>query len=128
MPTPTPDLDLVKRPHSQTNYNEEQLLELIRCMDDPLHFMRAFMRVQHPLRGAIPFDPYPFQEEMIDAFEKNRFVINMTGRQMGKTVTSKTSVLAGDSKTEIAELIPHTPRQRVVRALENWLVALSRGA
>src|SRR4051794_33959226 len=55
------------------------------CVDDPLYFMRHFMRVQHPTKGSVAFDPFPFQVRLIEAFHKNRFCIALTARQAGKT-------------------------------------------
>lgn len=81
-------LDIIKVPHSKTSYTEDMMLELVRCVDDPLYFMRNFMKIQHPLRGALPFDPYPFQLKLIESFHTNRFAIALTARQMGKTTVA----------------------------------------
>jgi hypothetical protein len=81
-------IDVVKRAHSKTNYTEQQLLELLMCADPsdgPLYFMRNFMRVQHPIKGAIPFLPYEYQARAAEAFNSQRFVICMMSRQSGKT-------------------------------------------
>lgn len=57
----------------------------MRCIDDPLFFIERFVKIQHPLKGAVPFQPYPFQVEIIKAFHEHRFSIALTARQMGKT-------------------------------------------
>lgn len=78
--------DSVKKPHSKDDFsNEKNLLDLLECVEDPLYFMKNFMKIQHALRGSIPFDPYPYQVKIINGFHKNRNTIAMTGRQMGKT-------------------------------------------
>lgn len=85
MAKPTID-EAVKRPNSKDDYtNEQNLLDLLDCVEDPLYFMKNFMKVQHATRGSMLFSPYPYQEKIIDAFHKNRNVIIMTGRQQGKT-------------------------------------------
>ena len=81
------DLNVIKRPHiGLVDWNEEQFLELMGCVEDPLYFMKNFVKIQHPIKGAIPFDPYSFQIRIIDAFYKNRFVIALCARQLGKTI------------------------------------------
>jgi hypothetical protein len=77
--------DVVKQPRSKNAYNEQKLVELFRCVKDPLYFMKTFMKIQHPIKGSIPFEPYDFQEEMIAAFHDHRFSIFLASRQMGKT-------------------------------------------
>jgi hypothetical protein len=84
------DFNAVKRPHTKTSYDATKLDELIQCVNDPLYFMENFMKIQHPLRGALPFHPYPYQRRMIKAMHENRFSIVMSARQAGKT-----SVAAG---------------------------------
>ena len=86
MPRPaTNDLDIIKKPHSKIDFSETNLLELMQCMDDPLFFMRSFMKVQHPTKGALSFEPYEYQKRMIKAMHEYRFSILMTARQSGKT-------------------------------------------
>ncbi len=86
------DIDIVKRPHSQDAFTEKQLLELMDCVDDPLYFSRNFIKIQHPVKGVMPFDLYPFQESMIKAFREHRFCVALTARQMGKSVISSTII------------------------------------
>lgn len=49
--------------------------------------------IQHPTRGAIPFEMYPYQEEMIRAFQQNRFNIILSARQTGKSITAAVYIL-----------------------------------
>mgnify|MGYP003332922639 CR=1 FL=1 len=39
--------------------------EYKRCLSDPLYFMRKYVKIQHPLRGTLPFDLFPFQEDAL---------------------------------------------------------------
>ena len=64
---------------------EELLSEFKRCKDDPVYFLRNYIKVVHPIRGLVPFDLYPFQERIIDALENNRFNILRKFRQAGCT-------------------------------------------
>jgi phage terminase large subunit-like protein len=79
------DFDIIKKPRSKTDWTEATAAELFKCSDDPMYFMETFMKIQHPMRGALPFHPYAYQRRMITAMLENRFSILMTARQNGKT-------------------------------------------
>jgi hypothetical protein len=49
--------------------------------------------IQHPTKGAIPFDLYPYQEEMLWMFKENRYSITLSARQTGKSITSAAYLL-----------------------------------
>ena len=36
-----------------------------KCAKDPVYFMRKYCKIQHPVRGKIPFDLYEFQEALL---------------------------------------------------------------
>lgn len=79
---------LVKKPHRQQHYTEHHLSEMARCLDPDfgyLHFMKNYFYIQHPTKGKLLFDPFPFQYELLDAYHKHRLSINMIGRQSGKS-------------------------------------------
>ena len=84
------EIDIVKKPHQKSSYSQTDLVDLIRCTDDPFYFIHNFVKVQHPLRGALPLRLYPFQVELINAFHNNRFSIALTARQMGKALALDT--------------------------------------
>lgn len=56
-----------------------------RSMEDPVWFMRKYVKIQHPLKGTIPFDLFPFQETTLKTFFDNRYVLILKSRQMGIT-------------------------------------------
>src|ERR1700761_3711039 len=85
--------EVVKRAHSKTSFTDQQLTELFTCTDDPLFFMRNFMRVQHPKKGALPFLPFDYQIRATKAFHEQRFVICMMSRQSGKTTVASAYLL-----------------------------------
>jgi hypothetical protein len=79
---------LIKKAHAQTRYTLEEINHLEACMDPvtgPLYFAKNFIKIQHPVRGSIPFEPYAYQERLIQAFLENKQCIAMLPRQMGKT-------------------------------------------
>lgn len=64
------------------------LQELIReeykkCAASPVYFMKHYVKIQHPIRGSILFDLYPFQEQTLQDFADYKFNIILKSRQMG---------------------------------------------
>ena len=57
--------------------------EYLKCAKDPIHFMRKYCTIQHPQRGKIKFDLYPFQEDVLSEFNENRYNIILKSRQLG---------------------------------------------
>ncbi len=56
-----------------------------RCMEDPVFFMREYVKIQHPNKGTIPFDLYPFQEKTLKEFDLHRYLLILKSRQLGIT-------------------------------------------
>jgi hypothetical protein len=48
---------------SQPNLREIIKQEYKRCIEDPIYFMKKYVKIQHPIRGTVGFELYPFQEE-----------------------------------------------------------------
>lgn len=59
--------------------------ETKRCMADPIYFMRKYVKIQHPHRGTIPFDLFPFQEDTLGKFHDYRYLLILKSRQLGIT-------------------------------------------
>jgi hypothetical protein len=70
------------------NFTLGQLAEYKKCKEDPIYFIRNFVKITNVDRGLIPFDLYPFQEKMVKLFRENRFSISKIGRQSGKSTTA----------------------------------------
>ena len=62
--------------------------EYKKCASDPIHFMKKYCMIQHPVRGKIPFHLYEFQEKTLTQFHKNRFNIILKSRQTGISTLS----------------------------------------
>lgn len=76
---------MIKRAHSESEYTMESVLQLKRCMTDPIYFMTEFVKVQHPVNGVVPFVLYPYQVEMVEAIHLNKDSVILASRQLGKT-------------------------------------------
>ena len=64
--------------------NVFQQQEFVRCMLDPLYFIKTYVMTVSLDYGLVPFALYPYQEKMVSHMSDNRFSIFMTSRQMGK--------------------------------------------
>ncbi len=122
------DIELVKKGHSKDQYTEKELQELMRSSVDPLYFMKTFMKVQHPTKGALQFVPYPYQEELIKTFHANRFSIALIGRQQGKCLSFSTFIKQNNNLRQIGDVISNqlTWRQKLVNLLEQAIIRLAR--
>ncbi len=63
-----------------------------KCMLDPIYFMKKYIKIQHPVRGTLPFELYPFQEESLRNLICNDYNIILKSRQLG--ITTLTSAYA----------------------------------
>ena len=54
-----------------------------KCAGDPVYFMKKYCKIQHPIRGKIPFELYPFQEDTLTNFKEHRYNIVLKSRQLG---------------------------------------------
>jgi hypothetical protein len=57
--------------------------EYLKCAQDPVHFMRKYCYIQHPQRGRIQFNLYPFQEKVLTLFRDHDYTTVLKSRQLG---------------------------------------------
>jgi len=57
--------------------------EYLKCAKDPSYFMKKYCYIQHPTRGRILFNLYPFQSEVLHLFRDNDYIITLKSRQLG---------------------------------------------
>jgi hypothetical protein len=106
--------------------------EYKRCSQDPIHFMRKYCIIQHPTRGKMLFNLYPFQEKSLNQLKDNRYNIILKSRQLGiSTLTagyalwkmifrSDFNVLVIATKQDVAKNL--VTKVRVMNEnLPNWL-------
>lgn len=75
----------LKKAFEVHDYTAEQVLELKRCMKDPIYFIKNYCRIQHPVKGSIPFALRPYQERVITGFNDHQLSITLAPRQIGKS-------------------------------------------
>jgi len=62
--------------------------EWIKCAKDPVYFFKKYCYIQHPHRGKILFNLYPFQEDLMSNVNDNRFNVILKSRQLGISTLS----------------------------------------
>lgn len=82
-------------------YTMEQMIEIQKCMKDPIYFIENYFRVIHPDKGSVLMKLYDYQKKMILAYHNNRRVVAMASRQLGKCCTLNTKVSLKNKKTGI---------------------------
>lgn len=78
----------VKRDGVQQQWTKEQVLEYAKCSKDPAYFARTYVKIISLDKGLVNFDLYPYQENMFNHFNDNRFSIVLACRQSGKSISS----------------------------------------
>ncbi len=77
----------LKKANVPVEFTQEQLLEYVACREDPVYFAKQHVKIVTLDAGLMPFEPYDFQEGLINNFHKNRFNICKMPRQTGKSTT-----------------------------------------
>jgi hypothetical protein len=57
--------------------------EYIKSASDPIYFAKKYCYIQHPTRGRIPFQLYPFQEKVLKLFQRDEDALILKSRQLG---------------------------------------------
>ena len=70
------------------SFTKEEASEFIKCSQDPVYFIRKYVKIVNVDHGLVPFDMWSFQEDMVRDFHANRFSICKMPRQVGKTTTT----------------------------------------
>jgi hypothetical protein len=77
----------LKKANTSIEFTEEQIIEFLKCKEDPVYFARNYVKIVSLDHGLVPFEMYPFQEKLIQNFHGNRFNICKMPRQTGKSTT-----------------------------------------
>lgn len=121
-----PAKDFIKKPNQKTEYTEEQLLELIKCQEDPFYFIETYMKVQTNGQ-TVPLILYDFQKRLVSSFHNYNRVIALTARQMGKCLVSFTTITRNGKNIEINNAARFNGfKLKVVDLLERWKISLAR--
>ena len=77
----------LKKANTLVEFDQEQIIEYVRCKNNPVYFSKNHVKIVTLDEGLKAFEPYDFQEKLINNFHDNRFNICKMPRQTGKSTT-----------------------------------------
>ncbi len=77
----------LKKANTLVEFDQEQIIEYVRCKNNPVYFSKNHVKIVTLDEGLKSFEPYDFQEKLINNFHDNRFNICKMPRQTGKSTT-----------------------------------------
>ena len=77
----------LKKANTPIEFTEENVIEFMKCKDNPVYFAKKYIKIVSLDEGLVPFNLYPFQEKLVRNFHENRFNICKMPRQTGKSTT-----------------------------------------
>ena len=77
----------LKKANTPIEFSEENIVEFLKCKEDPVYFARNYIKIVSLDEGLVPFNMYDFQEKLIKNFHESRFNICKMPRQTGKSTT-----------------------------------------
>ena len=83
----------LKRANTSIQFTEAQIIEFLKCKDDPVYFAENYIKIVNVDDGLVSFNMYPFQRKLIKNFHNHRFNICKMPRQVGKSVTTVSYLL-----------------------------------
>ena len=75
----------LKKANVEQEFSKKEIAEFLKCAQDPVHFIREYIKIVSLDEGIIPFTMYDFQEDMVQKFHDHRFNIAKLPRQSGKS-------------------------------------------
>ena len=57
--------------------------EIRKCGNDPIYFLKNYVKITHPLKGQIPFTTFDYQDVLLNDFNDHRFNVILKARQLG---------------------------------------------
>ncbi|CAB4129544.1 hypothetical protein UFOVP116_36 [uncultured Caudovirales phage] len=113
----------IKDPHQKTHFKTDKDLEdFIKCCDPvtgPMYFLSNFFNIQHPKKGSMLFEPFPYQVGLIDTYNNFRHSVSLLPRQAGKCLQSETLINIKNNFTNKEYLIPIGIYHEFIRAKQS---------
>jgi len=77
----------LKRANVNVSFTPEQVEEYVKCSQDPIYFIKNYVKIVSLDKGLINFNMFDFQELFVETINENRFTIGKMPRQCGKSTT-----------------------------------------
>ena len=74
-------------------FTKDQVKEYMKCAQDPIYFIKKYVKVVSLDEGLVPFNLYDYQEEIVNAVHNNRFVISKLPRYSFRSTTMISYIL-----------------------------------
>ncbi len=84
---------LLKKSNVPVEWTKENIVEYQKCMEDPIYFIKNYIKIVSLDEGLVPFSMYDFQEEIVNTIHNDRFTICKLPRQSGKSTTLVSYIL-----------------------------------
>jgi len=94
----------MKRPHTQSEYTKEEMLEYAKCMNSVTYFAENHVKIITPGMGKHQYSPYPFQTDFLKHISENTYTINLLSRQVGKALSLDTPILTTKGFSTMREI------------------------
>lgn len=78
----------LKEVGTKIEFTKEQIEEYIKCSNDPVYFIKKYIKIVTLDKGLEPFELYDYQENIVNTIQNNRYVIAKLPRQTGKSTTT----------------------------------------
>ena len=62
----------LKKISEQIEWTPELLQEYMKCAKDPIYFAKEYIKIVHVDKGLVPFEMYPYQENITRKITDNR--------------------------------------------------------
>ena len=69
--------------NKSTTLKDIMKTEYAKCVSNPIYFMKKYVKIQHPTKGTLSFETYPFQDDTLTDFINYDRSIVLKSRQMG---------------------------------------------
>lgn len=74
----------IKKAHTVMEYTPYQIQEIRKCKNDPIYFIETYVKIVHPTKGAVNFELYDYQRDLIHNYHTKDDCIVLSARQTGK--------------------------------------------
>ena len=111
----------LKLPGEQVEFTKEEALEIAKCVNDPIYFIKNYIKIVHLDKGLTNFDMYPFQEDIVKIIHKNRHAILKLPRQSGKCFAYNTKIYVRSKTTGQTLEIPVSDFMSMVQQVDKSL-------
>jgi hypothetical protein len=114
--------------------SSEILHEYAKCLQDPIYTIGAYMKTKDVTQGGfVPFKLFPRQQQIINAYEANRFNLVTKPRQAGISTTTQAYMaykcaFADPDNPEVILVIANKLKlaQKFVRGIKDYLNQMPR--